>query len=284
MKKNIIFFLFVVSFCSLISCKNKKTKEEEKKTFVSEEIENNKPKIIEKPKEIEKQSEIIETPDFIPISLYKKYDFAPIDNPDFNLVDVILEEDNDIIMTYDNKKILIIDDITEKLDGVISLFKIFHADRLHSSAFSINSKGKLCYGVVSLEEGYVKIYEKIMDKHSVSFPYYSGKSNYFIFTDDWIVKNSYYDVWTYKDVPAVYSCFLFVYDINTDSVVYSVNSAKLHENVKLPIDEIEYENNNFIVTLGNCFDSDEYVTFKLFTEDNNFNYEIYDKYSYAQDD
>lgn len=217
-----------------------------------------------------------------PLALYKEYSFEPFDNIDLNLVSITLEEDNNVNFIYDNNLILKIEDIDFKIRSVLNQCVPYNSNRLFSSSFHLDTDNKLYYGIISFKYGLVKIFEWLPKEKLIGWPYYSGNSQYFIIEHDWIIKPESHDALTYKLIPAVYGGNILVYDIEMNNIVYNINSKKIHEEILLSIDKIQYEDDGFRITLGNYHDSDEFTDFKLYTADNDFHYEIYDTYSYSE--
>ena len=186
-------------------------------------------------------------------------------------------DDNSIKISYNDKEIISINDIGFHVNNIINLCEPYLQDRLFSSSFIIVKENNYYYALISFNKGFVKIYSL---KESTGDPFYSGYSNYFFLEDTWISKNEYYDYKTFKTVPAEYDAEVMVINVETDEIIYSIDAKKLHRNTLLAIDKIQYEPDGFRVTIGNCMDSDEFVDFKLYTADDDFHYEIYDKYEY----
>lgn len=212
-----------------------------------------------------------------PLVFYKQYEFTPIEEINVNSVYITKNDDNSIKISYNDKEIISINDIGFHVNNIINLCEPYLQDRLFSSSFIIVKENNYYYALISFNKGFVKIYSL---KESTGDPFYSGYSNYFFLEDTWISKNEYYDYKTFKTVPAEYDAEVMVINVETDEIIYSIDAKKLHRNTLLAIDKIQYEPDGFRVTIGNCMDSDEFVDFKLYTADDDFHYEIYDKYEY----
>lgn len=217
-----------------------------------------------------------------PLNLYREYYFSPILNYNLNLFSIENEINSSINLLYDGECILVIDDMEVKIENVLNLCKSYNNDRLSTSSFKIfTDKIKLC-GIIEFNKGVVKIYS--WNTEIKNTPFYSGSAKYYLIENTWIEKEEYYDYSTFKTIPASYNGSLLLVDIDTDEIVYSIDRKLLHETMLLSIDKIEYESDDFRITIGNYNDSDEFVDFKIFTDDKNFRYEIYDKYSYSDDE
>lgn len=281
MKKNVIFFLFVVSFCSFISCKNKKINNgieaPEEKEVKKDPLEY----ITEKQthtKEVNVEDVEIKSP----VSYVKQYSFEPIENFDNNLFSVVIDDNNSIDFTYDGYVFLVIDDMNSPIEYLYSHCGKEYDYYSEVVDFSMNGNRYNC--IMLFSEGILKLYKSELPENLQMAPLFKEKNRYLIFDHFTLVRNKYYDPWYFKEMPAQYIAEIDVYDMELNQIVYSVNKPDLHEKLFLYFENIIYDDDGFVITLGCYPDSDEYVTFKLFTEDNNFNYEIYDKYSYAQDD
>ncbi len=221
---------------------------------------------------------------YLPLSFYKKYTFLPMDEVDYNSISISsVENQNEILIYYNNEIIANINDLDFTIDSILNLFTLHLEGRLFSSAFRFTSGDNEYYGLVNFKQGVIKVYKNVLPQHFVSSPYYSGLSDYFIISDTWIKKDSYYDYKTFKTISAEYACNLLMIDFNSDEIVYSLDQKVLHDNQQLSIDKINYQNNDFQITIGSYLDSDEFVDFEIFTKDSDFHYEIYDKYTYPKD-
>ena len=224
-----------------------------------------------------------------PLELYKTYDFPLVEDAELSLFSVIKGENNSVILLYDGQELLVIDDIETEISEVRHYCIPYgNYDRTFSSAFEIyQPKGDdnyiLFYGIIEFNKGLIKLYKwsRIVP---VGCPWYSGNSKYYIVEEKWTKRDSYYDVWNYRTVPAVYGGVLLLIDIDTDETVYSIDKDLLYISPRFCIDKIKYEDDGFRITLGFHMDSWEFVDFKIFTENENFYYEICDKDVYIERD
>ena len=214
-----------------------------------------------------------------PLIFYKQCDFSPIENIDVKSVVIENTENNCISLIYKGETLFSISDLEFEITNLTNYCEPYLNDRLFSSFFIIYAEKKQYYSVISFNKGLIKIYTC---EENISPLFYSGTSDYFIFEDNWISKPSYYDYKTFKTVPPEFDAELYLINIDSDEMAYSIESRLLHENVKLSIDKINYEDDGFRVIIGNCMDSDEFVDFKLYTANNDFHYEIFDKYTYER--
>lgn len=214
-----------------------------------------------------------------PLIFYKQYDFTPVENIDIKTVVVENTEENYININYQGNTLVSIQDIGFEITNLTNYCEPYLNDRLFSSFFIIYEEKTKYYSIISFSKGLIKIYTC---KENISPIFYSGNSSFFLFEDNWIAKESFYDYKTFKTVPPEFDAELYLINIDNDEMLYSIESRLLHENVKLSIDKIAYENDGFRVIIGNCMDSDEFVDFKLYTSNNDFHYEIYDSYTYER--
>ena len=274
---------YIIMF--LLGCSNKKTETNNnsdiEKTSVM--VERNLSEAIGDEQKMEIDSGETEVKELEPIKnplvLLNTYTFEPIQNVDIKSVSVELCENNTIKIFYSNELIIKIDDLECEINNVLNFCKPYNQGRLFSSSFHIFSNKEDYCGIISFEKGYVKVYKWSTDIKCP--PFYSGTSNLFIMENVWLISESHYDYLTYKTVPAEFDGVVILVDLDSDEVVYFIDHKILHETVKLSIDKIQYEPDGFRIIIGNCNDSDEFVDFKLFTDNDNFRYEIYDKYSYS---
>ena len=215
-----------------------------------------------------------------PLRFYKRYDFSPIDEPALKLVSMELIDESILLFSYGSERFLEINDIGFSISSILNQCTPYNDDRLVSSSFHIQTETTLYYGIINFVAGYIKIFEWTPKEHLFGWPYYSGISTNFVIEYDWISNPEHYDYKKFETVPAEYDGVLLLIDIDTNEIVYSIDKTLLHKTVLLSIDKIQYEPDGFRITIGNFYDSDEYTDFKLFTDDNNFRYEIYDSYTY----
>lgn len=215
------------------------------------------------------------------IELVSEYDFEPVSDFDLKLMDFSRNDDNCIICSYDKKTLCLITDVSESSDSISNNCIPFREDRLSSASFTTKVNDNYYYGVINLPKGLLKLYKSLQTDHQFSIPYYSGKDSFFIINNVRIVKPSFYDYKTFCNVDAIYGGYIEVYNFFTNEIVYRIDKRELHKNTKYDIDKINYDEDGFRVVIGNYFDSDEYTDFKIFTNENNFHYEIYDTYSYS---
>ncbi len=277
--RRFLFFIFLSIF--IFGC-TKKTNMEAIKADITEEITiNETEKQIVEEIELQKEEKEIRKIEN-PLKLYKEYTFSPIQKVQLDLVSMELKEENNIEIIYDGITILVIDDIGANIQNVLNLCEPYNSNRLFTSSFLIFSEDAQLCGIISFTQGVVKIYN--WETEIKCWPYYSGVSKYYLIENDWIEKESYYDYTTFKTIPAVYNGCLLLIDVATDEVVYHIDRKLLHDTIALSIDKIAYESDGFRITIGNYYDSDEFVDFKLSINNAEFSYEIYDKYSYADEE
>lgn len=289
MKRILNIIIFVYFIMGLFSC-NKNTKVDSGKSVLEknniEIVNNEKSAVVSKQMQDGAVQENIEENIKIkePLALYKEFLFEPIEVNNLSLVSILLEDDNSVSIYFDNKLVIRMDDFDFEISSVLNQCIPYNDERLFSCSFHLDSSDKnLYFGIISFKYGMVKVYKWLSKENMIGWPYYSGNSQYFIIEHDWTVKPASHDVLTYELIPAIYDGNILVYNIKTDKIEYYINSKILHENILLSIDKIGYDADGFRITLGNYYDSDEYVDFKLFTDNDNFRYEIYDKYSYSDE-
>ena len=217
------------------------------------------------------------------IKFVAEYQFIPINNYNLNLVDFRINEQSYIDCYYSDTVLCTIDAISGEINQIYNECIPSQDARKFSAALSVKIDNDFYYCVINLEKGILKLYKSLQAESQQASPFYSGDSQYFIIENDRIVKPSYYDYKSFKEVQAIYGGYIEMYDFNTNELVYKIDERLLHETIHLFIDKIEYEDDGFRITIGNHYDSDEYVDFKLFTDNDNFRYEIYDKYSYSDE-
>ena len=120
-------------------------------------------------------------------------------------------------------------------------------------------------------------------QHQATPLFYSGNSKYFVIENIGIVRKSYYDTKTFKQVKEQYGGFLEVYNFETNELVFKVDRNLLHKTMSLKIEKIDYIGDDFHIRIGNYYDSDEFVDFYLSTNNEFFSYEINDSFSYEED-
>jgi len=282
-KKRIIKIMgvFFLSYC-LIGCNVKKQESNEQSLLgieTSVQTIQKDIKVIEE--SVENNNDISPKERKEPICFYQKYDFDIPGNISIESIKIAVKENNSIIVFNEDETIVETEALGFSVNRILNQCEPYRENRLKSSSFLIYSGDNIYFGIISLKYGYLKIYKRVSQSELIGWPYYSGFSKYFIIENDWIETESYYDSWSYKTIPAVYDGELLVYDIESDRVIYSIGAKLLHEDVLLSIDKIEYDNDNFRILIGNYYDSDEFVDFKLYTNDDNFNYEILDSFSYG---
>jgi len=216
-----------------------------------------------------------------PLVFYKQYDFIPVEGININEVVYEKTDDKTIKILYQGNNIITIDDLNFEDSSVFYHNKTYNRDRQLTSSFCVfNGNIKYYDAIVSFNKGFVKIYKSTDTEYNIDGPFYSGYSDYYYIYDKWMEKDSYYDYKTFQTIPAVYDGEILLIDINTDEIIYSICSKVLHDYVLLITDEIKYEDDGIRIILGDRMDSDEFVDFKLYTADDDFHYEIYDKYEY----
>lgn len=222
---------------------------------------------------------------FIPaIEFYTEYDFLPISTYDIKLINLQLQ-DNNILVYYDGNLLYCIEDFDNEIEQIYNNCIPYRDDRLYSCSFDIQFHNFIHYfGIINLEKGKIKIYKSLQSDYQNSPPFYSGNTKFFIVDNVRKIKEKYYNYKTFKNEDAIYGGFIELYDFSNNELVYKIDKRQLHSYVLYDIDKIGYEGDDFSIRLGNCYDSDEFVDFKLFTDNDNFKYEIYDKYSYSDDE
>ena len=217
------------------------------------------------------------------LEFFTEYKFDPISCSDLNLIDIRLEENKYINCYYAEQLFFMLEVFTENIDYVTNFCISYNNDRLQSAVLYIRNKEEYYYGLFNFPKGILKIYKSLQAEGQHSIPFYSGDSQFFIIENKRFVKEAYYDDTTNKQVRETYCGYLELYDFNTNELIYKIDKKLLHETISLSIDKIQYDEDGLSITLGNYYDSDEYVDFKLFTNNTDFRYEIYDKYSYYDD-
>ena len=215
-----------------------------------------------------------------PFTLYRQYEIKTVDKSDVQLLSANLESNNTISIKYNNEEILKIDDLDFEITRFITFFQLYSSDRLYASSFIIDKDEKRYNGIVSLSKGFVKIYNWELDDQNHNTVFYSGLSDYFVFNSLKNVKLTYNESESDNGKNDENEGTVYLFDVNSDKVVYMINSKEIHKNLFLNIDKIKYINNNFDITIGNYMDSDEFGSFKLYTDNSDFRYELYDSYTY----
>lgn len=274
----LILVLFIITSCE----KNKKIQEvpqvnkivdkasdEEKEKLKKEKIE----------KEIEKAMN-----NFQPaIEFITEYNFTPIDDYNLQLVSIKSNKQNNIECYYNDKLLCTIPG-TDEIQYIDNYCNPHRDGRLFSSSISIIMGSKYYYLIINLKRGILKFYKSLQQEYQQSIPFYSGNSNFFIIENVKIIKQSYYDYNLYKQIGPTFGGYIEIYDYNNNQLVKRFDKKLFYLNAKYSIDYINYEDNEFNITIGNYYDSNEFVDFKLFTDNDNFRYEIYDKYLYSEDE
>ncbi len=277
---------FIISLVILLlSCTEKnKTAETEhsnneivtQKEIVSVEAENI-PQVEEKTKEVPRRE--IKNP----LIFYKQYDFTPVEGIEIDNLTVEKTDDTIININYLETTLFSMEDNDFKNCAIIYHNKSYKRGRQSTNSFCIYQDNIKKYDIIiSLNKGFAKIYTSIDTEYNVDGPFYSGYSNYYLIYDKWLAKDTYYDYKTFKTIPASYDGEVLLIDINTDEIIYSIQSKMLHDYVLLTIDEVNYEDDGFRIMLGDRMDLDDFVDFKLYTSNNDFHYEIYDSYTYER--
>lgn len=215
------------------------------------------------------------------IEFINEYKFSPIADFELKLLNFYLNDEKLITCSYNNQVLCLIKDITGNIERIYNNCIPFRDNRLYSASFNFKINEIYYYGVINLLEGKIKLYKSLQSDYQFSIPYYSGKDSYFIINNVRIINPSFYDYKTYSNVEATYGGYIEIYNFMTNKLEYRIDKRDLHENVLYDIDKIRYEKDGFRVIIGNCYDSDEYTDFKIYTANNDFHYEIYDKYIYS---
>lgn len=292
-KKNyFISFVFILLFFLLLGCKNNK---KNSNSIIDSPISvtdtkqdnNTNSEIDEVQKKVEAQNKIEEEikqkmENFMPaIEFYKEYTFNAVDNVELGKMKFVLGENDVISCYYDTKLLCEISDFTDQVSHIYNNCIPYNDNRLVSSLLEIELDNDAYYfGIINLSKGKIKLYKSLQEVHHTTPPFYDGDSLYFIINNIRIVKPSYYDYKTFKTVDAVYGGYIELYNFDTDELLYRIDKKSLHEVALYSIDKIQYDPDGFRITIGNYHDSDEYTDFKLYTDDNNFRYEIFNSYSY----
>lgn len=234
-----------------------------------------------------KQNHEVENIDFVsqsvtskcPVKYLKDYIFEPIELFDNSLFCVELDKENTINISYDSKILLSINEIKGK---VVSIINNCNNSKIYSNVVDIKVNENKYFCVFLFSKGIMKFYKSEQPQNLQTSPLFVENNKYLIFDNFTLIKNEYYDSWTYKTIPAQYYDTIEVFDMNQNETIYSINKNDLHNNIFLYFQNVVYENDGFRIVLGCYPDSDEFVNFKLFTDNNDFHYEIYEKYSYDE--
>ncbi len=214
------------------------------------------------------------------IEMTFEYSFEPIFNYDLKLVKFLLNEENRIDCFYDGILLCTVDCIDGMSGRLYNNCVPRENGFAYSAGFEVSFEDINYYGLINLESGVLKIYKSLQYAHQATPPFYSGNSKYFVIENIGVVSPSYFDTKTFKDVKEQYGGFLEVYNFETSELVYKIDRKLLHKTMSLSIEEIEYVDDSFHIKISQYYDSDEFVDFKLFAENDEFRYEILDSFSY----
>lgn len=286
MRKIRIKIIAILGLSIITSC-NKNTKKEAPQEIsqvekLVEKVTDEEKEIIKK-KKIEKEIEEAMN-NFQPaIEFITEYNFTPIDDYNLQLVDIQVNESNDIECSYDGSLLCTISG-SDKIQRIDNFCIPYSEGRLYSSSIQIVTNDKYYYGIINLEKGILKYYRSLQTEHHHSEPFFSGKSKYFIIENIREVYSTYYDYKKYQQIHEVYGGYIEIYNFDLNQLVYKIDRRQFLISSLVSIGKILYEEDGFYITLANFYDSNEFVKFKLFTENDNFHYEIYDKYLYSEDE
>ena len=217
------------------------------------------------------------------IEIISEYTFEPIKDDELKLLDFIINENNNIDCLYNGNLLCVVDCINEKIDRVYNQCIPSEEGWSYSAGFEISLEKNNYYGLINLGSGILKIYKSLQYQHQATPPFYSGNSKYFVIENIGIVRKSYYDTKTFKQVKEQYGGFLEVYNFETNDLVFKIDRNLLHKTMSLKIEKIEYIGDDFHIKIGNYYDSDEFVDFYLYTDNEVFSYEIKASFSYEED-
>lgn len=217
------------------------------------------------------------------IEFCAEYSFEPLNDYDLKLVDFIINEEKIIDCFYDGALLCSADCVKGATDRVYNNCIPTENGWAYSAGFETSLDETNYYGLINLNKGILKVYKSLQYEHQATPPFYSGNSKYFVIENIGVVRESYYDTKTFKNVKEQYGGFLEVYDFETNDLVFKIDRSLLHKTMSLSIEKIDYIDDNFHIEIGNYYDSNEFVDFNLFRDEEGFHYIINDSFSYDDD-
>lgn len=217
------------------------------------------------------------------IEFCAEYSFEPLNDYDLKLVDFIINEEKIIDCFYDGALLCSADCVKGATDRVYNNCIPTENGWAYSAGFETSLDGTNYYGLINLNKGILKVYKSLQYEHQATPPFYSGNSKYFVIENIGVVRESYYDTKTFKNVKEQYGGFLEVYDFETNDLVFKIDRSLLHKTMSLSIEKIDYIDDNFHIEIGNYYDSNEFVDFNLSRDEEGFHYIINDSFSYDDD-